>query len=368
MSKALLISIALILGVQFNTPAQNPVPLQVRLICYDLLIYPATVDFGGWEDENRVSSQGPVSQPNDEMAFAPPDVPTSHWGTFHYTDGFEEVGFTMDFEINIPGRDANDNDIPDLLEFDQAVPQTPVLGEYFSSDIGDGQFQITWSKPADSHRGSARILFDFLNAEFSHTLEILNYTGPWTSAVRESGRVHGPVTLMRAGTDNSTLSGELNLTVGDDVSLTTTSLLSEEIDGVRARFEWPTADTLQRDRTEFYTFLDVIDGWVYEQTLDFHTWIFIVDDKNDFDRDGIPDLVDPPPIDVTAPTLQIIKTPNGVRLSIVGDIGETYTLENTSVLPAAQWGNPIAVTLNANPHIIDLPAPSFPTFWRMRFP
>src|SRR5687767_12066052 len=121
MSKALLISIVLILGAQFKSAGQNPAPLQVRLICYDLLIYPATVDFGGWEDENRVSSQGPVAQPNDEMAFAPPDVPTSHWGTFHYTDGFEEVGFTMDFEISIPGLDANDNGIPDLLEFDQAV-------------------------------------------------------------------------------------------------------------------------------------------------------------------------------------------------------------------------------------------------------
>lgn len=369
MQKALLLATASLFAVSLNIQAQTqPTPLQVRLLCYDILIHPGVVRWlGGIEDSVRVSSLGKFNAPNDESAFAPPDIPSTHWGAFHYIDGRVFEGFAFDFEMNIPGRDANQNGIYDLLEFEQSVPQTTTAGDYFSNDIGDGQFTTAWSKNANSATGTVRIVFDFNGGAASvHTFEILNFTGAWTSAVKENSTVHGPVTLTRSGTPTSTLAGELALSVNQqEVKLTSTSLKDEN----DLTFEWAQPTTMQRDRTEFYEFLTVTDGWLYEPRADFLDWLFIVDDKNDFDGDGIPDLIDPPSdIPPTAPSMQIIKTDNGIRIMITGDVGRAYTLESASALPAATWSNPTAVTLSANPHTLDLPAPTSPTFWRMRFP
>jgi hypothetical protein len=193
----------------------------------------------------------------------------------------------------------------------------------------------------------------------------MNYEGTWSSAVKENSTVHGPVTLTRDGVPDATLSGELALSLAQqgEVKLTTTSLTNE----LNSTFEWAQPQTMDRDRTEFYEFLLVTDGWLYDPVLDFMDWLIIVDDKNDYDKDGVPDLIDPP-VAATPPSMQIIKTQNGIRLMITGDIGRAYTLEDAPALPAAQWLHATSVMLTASPHVLDLPAPNEPTFWRMRFP
>jgi hypothetical protein len=369
MHKALLLAASCLLAACSNVFAQTATtPLQVRLICYDLLIYPADLSFGGGVvDSLRVSAFGKFNDPNDEASFAPPDIPSTHWGAFHYFDGFFQEGFAFDFEMNIPGRDANNNGVFDLVEFGQSVPSTTTVGDYFSNDIGDGKFQTVWSKNANSARGTVRIIFDFNGGQaFVHTFEILNFTGAWTSATKENTTVHGPITLTRSGTPTSTLKGELALSVNQqEVKLTTTSLKDEN----DLTFTWAAPTIMERDGTEFYEFLNVTDGWLYEFREDFHDWLIIVDDQNDTDGDGLPNLIDPPSdVPPTAPSMQIIKTDNGIRLVITGDVGRAYTLESVSAVPAATWSNATAVTLTTSPFTVDLPAPTSPTFWRMRFP
>lgn len=372
MHKGLLLSVAYLFVASFSPISKAAdVPLEVRLYCYDVLIYQGKVDFGSIEDEVRVSSQGKFNPPNDELGFAPPDIPSTHWGAFHYTDGQLFESFAFDFEMNIPGRDVNNNGIYDLLEYSQSVPSTTTSGRYFgniNSPFGSGTMQTIWSKNANSHQGSLRILFPFNQGTPSiHTFEILNYTATWNSAVKEGTTVHGPVTLTRSGTPTSTLTGELAVSVDQQgiVKLNTTSLKDEN----DLSFQWATPTLMERDRTEFYEFITVDDGWLYEPTPDFWDWLIVVDDKNDFDGDGIPNLIDPPSeVPPTAPSMQIIKTANGIRLLITGDVGKAYTLESASALPPATWSNATAVTLTASPHTLDLPAPTAPTFWRMRFP
>jgi len=351
-------------------PQSAPVPLKVRLICYDILVFGAKAKFfGGIEDENHFSSQGQFAPANDELTFAPSDVLTSHFGTFQYTDGQVFETFPLPFELDIPDNDANQNGIYDLLEYDQAVATTTTFGTYTDPEGavgGDGTFSARWSKSANTHAGTVVITFDFNNpVGFTHGFHILNYQGDWTSAVKENSTVHGPVAVVRDGVPEQTLGGELALTLAQqgEVKLTTTSLTNE----VGTTFEWAPPLTMDRDRTEYYEFLTVTDGWLYEPTPDFVDWLIIVDDKNDADHDGIPDLTDPPAVTAAAPTMQIIKTANGIRLMITGDIGASYTLEDAPSLPA-QWLHPTTVTLTASPHELDLPAPATATFWRMRFP
>jgi hypothetical protein len=368
MHKGLLLSAACLFAASITTKSQAAdVPLQVRFTCYDLLIHPAKVRrLGGIEDINRVSSQGRFAPFNDEAAFAPPDIPSTHWGSFEFTDGQTFETLLSNFQMDIPGRDDNNDGVYDLLQYSQAVPATTLFGTYSGDELGDGQFQVTWSKNANSHTGTCRILFDFYDTAFVHTFEILNYSGEWTSAVKEGATVHGPITLTRSGVPASTLSGELSVSVDQGVVKLNSRSLKDENDLV---FEWAPPIAMDLDGTEFYEFLVVTDGWLYEPTPDFMDWLLVIDDKNDFDGDGKPNLIDPPSdLPPTAPSMQIIRTGNGIQLVITGDIGKAYTLESASALPAATWSNATPVTLTTSPQTIDLPAPTAPMFWRMRFP
>src|SRR5436190_10853988 len=256
-------AIAVFLVTLISAQAQTaPVPLKVRLICYDLLVFPAKAKFlGGIEDENHFSSQGRFNAANDELAFAPPDVLTSHFGTFQYTDGQFFETFPLPFELDIPDNDANQNGIYDLIEYSQAVPTTTTIGTYTDPDGGVGDFSAKWSKGANTHSGTVVITFDFNNpVGFTQGFQILNYQGDWTSAVKENATVHGPVTVTRDGAPEQTLSGELALSLAqpDVVKLTTTSLTNE----FGSVFEWAPPQTMERDRTEYYEFLTVSDGWL----------------------------------------------------------------------------------------------------------
>lgn len=109
MPKGRFLLIAIFVAMTFSARAQSaPVPLQVRMLCYDIIVHAAKIKLlGGIEDINQFSSQGPFNPANDELAFAPPNVTTTHWGTFQYTDGQTFETFPLDFQLDIPGNDAN---------------------------------------------------------------------------------------------------------------------------------------------------------------------------------------------------------------------------------------------------------------------
>ena len=113
MSKGSFLLATFLLATTFPTRAQTaPVPLQVRMLCYDIIVHAAKIRLlGGIEDINQVSSQGQFNPANDEMAFAPIDVPTTHWGTFLFTDIPCETAFRTvlaSFGLRISDSYAND--------------------------------------------------------------------------------------------------------------------------------------------------------------------------------------------------------------------------------------------------------------------
>jgi hypothetical protein len=344
-------------------------PLEVRFICHDLIVTPANLaGFAGREeDQLLVSSQGHLQNPNHEMPWAPPDIPTTHWGTFFYVDSIFGDSFPLNFRVNIPNRDINGNGILDLLEFTQDVPNLQTTGTWtdpFSTD--KGTFTARWNKAADSYTGSVRITFDFTNpGSFTNPFEILDYSAPFTSAVKQGSTISGPISLTRAGVPENKLNGDLSLRVEDGIVNLDSTALTNEVDGL---FNWDPTAPLERDGNEFWTFINAWDGFPYGPPYDFHEWMVVVKDTNDTDADGTPDLIDTPSVAATPARLEIVKTAQGIQILIYGDIGRAYTLEEVTSLPNSQWLNPTAITLTANPHPVDLPAPSTPTFWRARFP
>ena len=354
--------------IALTTLLQAAAPLEVRFICHDMIVFPANLagDPGFEEDQLLVSSQGHIQTANHEMAWAPADIPTTHWGTFFYVDSLFGEIFPLRFQVNLPFRDVNDNGVLDMLEFSQNVPDLETTGDWSDPFTGDqGTFRARWSKDAQSHNGSVRISFDFSRGSFTHAVEILDYSAPFTSGVQEGSKISGPISLIRAGLPENKLSGNLALRVEDGIVHIDSSALTNELNTL---FNWLPAPPLERDRDEFWAFIDVVDGFPYGPPEDFHEWMVIIKDTNDGDGDGIPDIIDAPSGAPTPARLEIVKTAQGIQLLIYGDIGRAYTLEDVASLADTQWLNPTPITLTASPHSIDLAAPASPTFWRARFP
>ena len=68
----------------------------------------------------------------------------------------------------------------------------------------------------------------------------------------------------------------------------------------------------------------------------------------------------------TQPELEIVKTQNGIRILIHGEVGRTYVLEDAAGLPATEWLHPQNVVASEVITSVDLPAPTSAVYWRAR--
>lgn len=336
-------------------------PLQVRLVSYSLPVLPAQIDFGTFEDTLSISSQGPGAEADHVLAFAPDDVPTSHWGTFIYEDGQLGEIIPMDFILNVPSNDGDGNGIPDVLEYHRPISATS-NGQFQDPEGVTRNFTARWTRSANSVSGTVRITLGSL--VFNHQYFVFEYSGPMT-ATAEGTSLKGTVALERMDVPGDTLNGEIELSTATPGKV---SLVSTKLQGAGGEFIWNNPGELELDVNEYFRFLDVVDGNPgSDVAVNFNDWIFLVKDVNDADGDGTPDLTDNGTVTPPAePRLEIIRNGNGVRLLIHGDVGRVYTLESSTALPI--WGNPTAVTITVSPQAVDLAAPTVPTFWRAKFP
>jgi uncharacterized repeat protein (TIGR03803 family) len=71
-------------------------------------------------------------------------------------------------------------------------------------------------------------------------------------------------------------------------------------------------------------------------------------------------------IPISPASLQIEKTPQGVRLLLIGDLAATYVLEDTDLLPTPTWRDQQNILITQTPQPIDIPAATAPTYWCAR--
>jgi hypothetical protein len=347
-------------------------PVRLQLNSFSLLFRPASFKerFTGLVYVNQVTSEGD-NPPNGELELAPQDVPATHQGTFVWQDAQTFELFDMPFILDVPPGDTDANGILDIFEFTPATIDI-TAGQYVDLDGDVHQFLADWNKPADSHIGTCKFtIAPFgVNQTFTHPFELYEYTNSVPiNASASTGESTIVVDLPRAGVDGEKLAGGLTLKFEQGkVTALTKSALTNEIGGA---FAWNTDSVSDLVAKKLYCFLDLIDGTPspdFSNYEDFNDWILMIDDPNDSDSDGIPNIVDSAAVAATAPTMEIIKTANGIQLRVHGDIGRAYTLEDSAILPTAAWQHATTVTITADPQVIDLAAPTSPTFWRMRFP
>jgi hypothetical protein len=103
---------------------------------------------------------------------------------------------------------------------------------------------------------------------------------------------------------------------------------------------------------------------------DYQVWALSIDDPNDTNHNGIPDFSD----DVGGglvqqPRLTLSQTNAALLLSVSGNVGQTYQVQQVSSLTQTNWTLVQSLSLTNNPQSIALARPTNgPSFWRVRSP
>jgi hypothetical protein len=259
------------------------------------------------------------------------------------------------------GGDTNVNGVTDFLEVDRAIASTTTTGVIEIDDGIDfsrGTVTATWQRAANSTTGTVQLKvnlpdFGFQNLAFDHTFEVFQYRGTLTYT-RSGTNVTASINLPRVGAPGSFVG-----------NLPVTRVSNVELD--RAPVSWTgpggqTFDVLGTDDLEdvplpishvigrFYAglviFADGDPSTPFPDEYDFFD--LLIEDLNDSDGNGLPDLTD----DLTAaparPTLAASIAANVVQLQVNGTPGARYIVESSPTLPATTWNSVGEVTLDAS--------------------
>lgn len=297
----------------------------------------------------------------------------SHYSYVVLTDRWLDTEDVAEVHLDLPPyQDANDNGYTDFFESSQAISGTS-SGTYDFDFLGSGIVQVTWNRAAGSSIGSCTIRLK-PNAyttwiTTTHTFEILEWTGKISYVAAESG-VSATVHWSQTDSPDITVDGSFLLTrnstnafdeldVEDGVWTNMTTMAEYSF--------FPT--TLYRESTaptNYYGWIDFVDGSPTSSEDDYFSWILSIDDANDSDKDGVPDFSDDPFTQPLAPSLKIAPAKGGFQLSVTGENGRTYVVESCPTLGAG-WTPATNVLMTNQSQSVLLPLPQGQTlFWRVK--
>jgi hypothetical protein len=348
-------------------------PAQVRLYCMSLVFAPATGG-GGQGFTFELTTAPGASEINHELGPLFDQRFPTHGAFFRLHDpGIPDplVG-QIAFDQPAP-EDRNENGFDDFFEVSQAVESVTTFG-FFTTAVDSGSVTATWSRPVGSASGTCQLqlrgeVYGTL-PEFTHSFELIEYTGtlaytPATNAIT------GTLALVQTGTSSNTFTGAVTLTRSatnrfNDLLLSAGTLTNATGDPLPYM-----ATPLERDlvvATNYFGFFEFADGDPTTSTADFLDWVMSIDDPNDTNENGIPDLTDDPPAPpAEPPLLGLSRSENQLLLSISAGVGRTFDLEEIVSLTETNWTQAISVTATNDPQIVELPLPSGATrFWRLR--
>lgn len=296
----------------------------------------------------------------------------SHHGYAYLEDQFFGDYIPGDIDISIPEyTDTNDDGFPDFFDSTVAISGTSA-GTFDFPQYKSGTIQATWSRPKGSASGACTFVFKENKLTtwktFTHTFLIMEYRGT-VKYTPGSNTVSGGIQLSQTGFSESDMGGPLsftksatnkyNLLLSEPSTWTNTAgfnLDAYEIELARD-LRWP---------TNYYGWLEFVDGDPSSEGQDFTLWTLAIDDLNDADKDGIPDFSDDPGAQVMAPKLAIKSTGTNFLLRISGTVNRVHTVEASASLAPGSWTAATNITLNTSPQTIALPMDSAgKKFWRV---
>lgn len=352
----------------WSLPVQGSETALARLWCFSPRFQAAEDLTGEYRMELTTLSVGI----NGELA---PDYggDFTHSAWVEVTDQYLDETLQGVLFVDVPDAgDANGNGWNDFFEVSQGVTATST-GYYQVDGLGSGSVSASWWRGAGSHAGTCVLKFQpnayYTLAIFTHTFEILEYTGPLVYTPG-SNTVTGNVSLSQTEGSDQFL-GRLQFVKNDTNRFDELMLQAGRLTNAAAQTLTFWEDLYTRDAgwpTNYYGYFDFDDGDPNTSEPDYYTWVLSIDDANDSDRDGIPDFSDDPqaPTPPRRPRLSLTQQGGGLGLLISGDTGHRHDIQQASSADAPNWQPFTSITLTNDPQVVTLPwTTGGPKFWRV---
>jgi hypothetical protein len=326
-------------------------------------------------DQNNLSSLDLTTIPpaiNGELAPDFSNSASTHYSYLYLTDDLYGDQ-TRILALDVPASADTDNDgFEDFYQVDRAVAGSSGSGTFQLSVYGEGAATAKWHRDAGSKDGVCMLTLNvnaFTKQTYTMPFELIEYSGPLTYTPAATD-VPGRIRLVQTGNSDNAIAGAvqlakistnrfnaLTLRAGDWTNAQSQTM--SFIDGRISRdTRWP---------TNYFGYVDFTDGDPNASEQDFQTWMLSIDDPNDADQDGVPDLSDDirvvPP---RGPILSLSRSATNLVLTIGGETNRVYEIQEIAALASTNWQTVSSLTLTRDPQTVELPLPPSPRFWRVR--
>jgi hypothetical protein len=314
---------------------------------------------------------------------APPGA--SHATYFLLTDvtlpGFPGIPGELAMELPVDLDDDADG-IPDFHQVTNAVSGSRSDGFFVIYDPSDpnqlldsGSVSVQWNRNGGESRGTCVVTLlgeQFITAPlpFTHPFEIAEYAGTYTY-IPSSSPVLGNIDAVQIGHPDRRIDGPLALELWPGgFSIDGAEILASIWPNAMGREYTVDAGYLERAAefpVEYFGELLWSDNDLATAELfGYGTYFIGIDDPNDHDSDGIPDLTDPPG-NAVLPRLALRRAGDDFVLEIEGELNQTFQLQTAPALTTDPgWTQVDSITLTNSPQTISLPSPTASArFWRL---
>jgi hypothetical protein len=349
----------------FQVSAAAAGKAQFHLHGLSLRFQPGTTTSQGLKYTLALTTDSPASSVlNGELAPLPAGASGTH-GSYYQLSGdlfFEPVNGL--FNLNLPApKDDNRNGVADFFESSQAVASTTTEGT-FEDFEQRGKVTTIWSRGANSKNGTCRLSMDAYGLTFNLTYEVLEFIGTLTYTTLETN-VTGTVALTNNASPPKTLSGKIDFNkVSTELLAMASGAWTNETGQSLPYFASEEFDRIGTNYVDFFLFGD---GDLSTSVEDYVLWLARINDANDANANGIPDLSDvalP-----RAPVLSLTQSNKQLLLSISGLLGKRHDVERVAALGQTNWTVVTSLTLTNDPQTVVLPPPTNGnSFWRVRLP
>lgn len=357
-------------------PAHSSETAQVRMYCVSVRLETATDQYGDVLSVNSTGTAGgagellPYGQPPQREIDLPPVILYNSIATLD--DAVFGTFVDSSFSLYLPELvDLNTNGYPDFFEVSQGIDTNSYNGSYnFGSFVGNGPIYTTWKRTAGSASGTCNLTLPNYLSSFTHTFDILEYTGSLTYTPGTNA-VSATLSLKQTGAPTNTFRGSLKFLKSSTDHFNTLTLQAGSLADASLQTHWFTNHTFLRNLswpTNYSGYVEFDDDGTQNTPYPYAFWVLSITDTNDINNNGIPDFSDdapnPPVIPPRVPQLSLSLTSTNLLLSISGDTGHVHTVQTTPQFPAA-WQDVLSLTLTNDPQIVPLSFSGTNRFWRV---
>ncbi len=346
---------------------------QARLFCLSLRFQTATTKVLGQAYSLDFARDLSAATPNGELfPLFNPEQPSHSTYFLMHDPTLGDLSGTLGIDVP-PIVDANLNGFSDFFESSQAVETVTTQGVY-DVQVDHGTVTATWHREADTTAGTCKLhlksaMFGPL-VDYTVPFELLELVGPLTFTSGAAG-VSGTIQLQQSGAPTNLLGGDFQFIKVATNRLNALVLQPGGWTNASAQALSFTNSILRRDEntlTNYSGFIDFADGNPDSTELDYTTWVLSIDDPNDANANHVPDFSDDPiPTVAPRPVLALAKTDLQLQLTLSGEMGRLYEVQEIDSLSRTNWTKRLTVTLTNDSQTVTVALPTNALqFWRAR--